>query len=306
MKRLSFFISYIVITALLLCSCSMFNPGKKPEAVSLNIKSISLTAGETTQLTVSYEPYDAQTKKPEWTTSDSSVAEVDDGRVKAVSAGTATITVSVENNITDKCTVTVTEKKIEKLTLNVENTSIKAGKTIQLEFAYIPADAASEGIIWSSSDSSIAAVNSEGYVKGILPGTADITCTAPGGAKAVCKITVKEDVQSASPSAPTENTTSQDKAESTSPSSHNSSDSGYIFPDSSVRKLTEAEVSALSPDEAQNAINEIYARNGYVFKTESVQQYYQSKSWYHPDSSFTMSDLNQTENYNIALLSEYR
>ena len=91
-------------------------------------------------------------------------------------------------------------------------------------------------------------------------------------------------------------------------------DSDFIFPDSSVRKLTESEISAklssmsgYSPGGtyAQDAINEIYARNGYVFKTAEVRSYYEAKSWYVPDSSFSYSDFNEIELYNISLLNNY-
>ena len=53
------------------------------------------------------------------------------------------------------------------------------------------------------------------------------------------------------------------------------------------------------------AINEIYARNGYVFKDSSLKSYYMSKAWYYPDSSFTTSDFSSVESYNIKLLEDY-
>ena len=63
--------------------------------------------------------------------------------------------------------------------------------------------------------------------------------------------------------------------------------------------------SPVSNSFAQDAINEIYARNGYVFKTDSIRRYYESKPWYYPDSGFTTGDFNSTEKYNIRLLEEY-
>ena len=86
-----------------------------------------------------------------------------------------------------------------------------------------------------------------------------------------------------------------------------------IFPDSSARYLAQSEVtvtlksrsgSPVSQSFAQDAINEIYARNGYIFRTESIRSYYEAQSWYHPNPGYDGS-LNTFEAYNIALLSGY-
>lgn len=103
----------------------------------------------------------------------------------------------------------------------------------------------------------------------------------------------------------------RDEEEQNTPSVSPTSD--FIFPESSVRQLTEAEISArlstftgYSPSGSykQDAINEIYARNGYVFKTASIQSYYEAKPWYTPNPAFT-GQFNATENYNISLLKKF-
>ena len=47
--------------------------------------------------------------------------------------------------------------------------------------------------------------------------------------------------------------------------------------------------------------NEIYARHGYIFGTEPYKSYFNSKSWYSPDSSFKGDDkeLNEYEVANV-------
>ena len=91
-------------------------------------------------------------------------------------------------------------------------------------------------------------------------------------------------------------------------------ESDFVFPESSTRQLTRAEIqntlsgmvgTPVSGNFAQDAINEIYARNGYVFKDDSIRSYYNKKPWYYPDSSFTTGDFNSTEKYNINLLKQY-
>ena len=81
------------------------------ESVSLDKTSLGLTEGETAQLTATVEPEDASNKNVTWESSNTNVATVNNGEVTAVSAGTATITVTtVDGGKTDTCTVTVREE----------------------------------------------------------------------------------------------------------------------------------------------------------------------------------------------------
>ena len=80
-------------------------------SVSLDKTTLELTEGETAQLTATVLPDNATNKAVTWSTSNASIATVDaNGLVTAVSAGTATITVTTEDgSFTAKCTVTVRE-----------------------------------------------------------------------------------------------------------------------------------------------------------------------------------------------------
>ena len=85
-------------------------------------------------------------------------------------------------------------------------------------------------------------------------------------------------------------------------------DSDYIFYDSAVRYLTDAEVSALSLQQMCYARNEIYARRGYIFQSQELWDYFCSKSWYNPTipaSSFSDQVFNSVEIANIDLLKRY-
>lgn len=81
-----------------------------------------------------------------------------------------------------------------------------------------------------------------------------------------------------------------------------------IFPDSSSRYLTVEEARTLSRDEAQKAINDIYARNGYDFDTDWIDYYYRQQPWYYPVTSSmegAKSNMNEYERYNIEFLDDY-
>ncbi|HIR93848.1 MAG TPA: YARHG domain-containing protein [Candidatus Egerieimonas intestinavium] len=56
----------------------------------------------------------------------------------------------------------------------------------------------------------------------------------------------------------------------------------YIFPDSNSRYLSYEEVAAKGQQELVYARNEIFARHGRKFKSEDLQAYFNSKSWYTP------------------------
>ena len=81
----------------------------------------------------------------------------------------------------------------------------------------------------------------------------------------------------------------------------------YVTPSSN--RLTASEVSKMSKTEIQNKINDIYASYGYIFKTKSIQAYYESQSWYVPryTSETTVESLfSADDNYNKNLLAQYR
>lgn len=77
--------------------------------VSLNKDILSLMTGDSETLVANVEPADATNKAVTWESSDTSVATVDEnGKVTAVKAGSATITVrTADGDFTDTCTVTV-------------------------------------------------------------------------------------------------------------------------------------------------------------------------------------------------------
>lgn len=77
------------------------------KSVSLNKTSLSLKVGDTAKLEVTINPSDATNKNATWKSSDTSVVTVDaNGNIKAIKAGNATITVTVDGkSATTKITV---------------------------------------------------------------------------------------------------------------------------------------------------------------------------------------------------------
>ncbi|MEF9895330.1 MAG: YARHG domain-containing protein [Clostridia bacterium] len=81
------------------------------------------------------------------------------------------------------------------------------------------------------------------------------------------------------------------------------SDSSYIFPNSSKKKLTRAQVEKVDKKLWGYARNEIYARHGYEFNKGKYQTYFGKKSWYKP-GGFSSGSLSTIEWYNMELIKD--
>ena len=166
-------------------------------SVSLDQTKLELTEGDTATLTASVNPADATDKTLTWTSSDSSVATVSaNGEVKAIKAGSTTITVSAANSKTATCVVSVAKKIIEVTGLTLSNTELKMteGDVATLTASVQPADATDKALTWTSSNEAIATVSANGEVKAVKEGNAVITVKASNGVSATCKVTVESGI----------------------------------------------------------------------------------------------------------------
>ncbi len=163
---------------------------KPATGVTLSRTELTLNKGQSAKLFVTVEPNDF-TDATKWKTSDSAVATIaDDGTVKAVGVGTATISF-IAGNTKASCTVTVLQP-VTRLSFTKSSISLDGGDTVQLAVNISPEDAANKDIVFSSSDESVATVDQAGLVTALKKGTATITVAAQDGSDctATCKITV--------------------------------------------------------------------------------------------------------------------
>ena len=165
--------------------------------VSLNKTSLSLVEGGSETLTATVAPSNATNKAVSWSSSSSAVATVDNsGKVIAVKAGTATITVTTaDGDKTATCAVTVTAKTISvtEVTLDKTELEITEGESTQLTATVKPDDASDKSVEWISSDETVATVDATGKVTAVKAGSATMTVkTRDGGKEASCAVTVKK------------------------------------------------------------------------------------------------------------------
>ncbi len=76
----------------------------------------------------------------------------------------------------------------------------------------------------------------------------------------------------------------------------------FIFPNSEIRRLTESDITPLTLEQLRLARNEVYARHGYIFKSEDLKSYFSQKSWYSPNASYDGKTLSEVEKYNVDLI----
>jgi hypothetical protein len=91
-------------------------------------------------------------------------------------------------------TIDVSNATLSSLTISKERVTLTEGDSVVLTVITAPEYAVDHSVTWSSSDESIATVDSTGKVKAIAAGSATITATAndASGLTATCKITVKK------------------------------------------------------------------------------------------------------------------
>lgn len=168
------------------------------ESIALDRNSISLEVGQSTTLTATVSPEDASEKNITWSTSNASIATVDNGIVKAIAEGTATITAKAGDK-SASCTLTVAKQVIQvtEVSLNKTSLALTKGQSETLVATVKPENATNKTVTWNSSNTSIATVDQNGKVTAIAGGSATITAKA-GEKSAECAVAVSVPVSSIS------------------------------------------------------------------------------------------------------------
>ncbi len=147
--------------------------------LSISAASDHLWKGDTLPLSVTVTPENATEKKLVWTSSDPSVASVDEaGVVSGKKSGSATITATLADGSGISASYTVTVRTpVTRVTLKDSTKKLvcEPGKTIRLALRTYPDGAAEDSIYFTSSDEKIAAVHADGTIKGQKEGKATIS-----------------------------------------------------------------------------------------------------------------------------------
>ena len=164
-------------------------------SISIEQESIKLSVGETLRILAHVLPENASEKHLTWISSDVNVATVDnEGNVKAISPGYATITVKSTDgsNVYSTFNVNVI-RPVVSITLSESDFTMKVGEYRVLDASVNPTEATDQSLMWTSSDNSIVSVQN-GIVLAHQVGDVVIRVEAADGSGsfAECKIEVND------------------------------------------------------------------------------------------------------------------
>lgn len=168
----------------------------KVTGISLDKNNLELKIGDTYTLTSTITPNNATNKEVEWSSNNSDVATVENGKIVAKNKGEAKITVkSKDTGVSATCNVKVV-KKVTEISISESAVNLNVGDESTLNYTIGPDDATNKEVEWISSNSDVVSVDN-GKVIAKKTGTANITVKSKDtGISASCKITVTARVES--------------------------------------------------------------------------------------------------------------
>ena len=178
----------LALIALMAAACSKEETEPEITSVKITNRVESIMVGESRAFKYEYADPKAVAGSVSWSSSDPSVITVaGDGTIRAVDAGSATITLrmTVQNrdgsskDFTDAITVKVTRPELKGIKIKTTAAAFKKGNEVDLTLTTTPAGAQVGEVEWTSNDTKVATVNG-GKVKCISIGKTVITAKVKG------------------------------------------------------------------------------------------------------------------------------
>lgn len=166
----------------------------KVTGITLDKNELKLGVGDTKRLIASVAPAAATNKKVLWTSGNEAVATVSEtGEITAKALGVAVITAkTADGGKVATCAVTVLVP-VKSITLSDSQLRLTKGQTATLTATLDPENATYKTVVWTSDNSVIASVSSNGVVTANDRGNAVITASSEDGTvQATCVVSVSE------------------------------------------------------------------------------------------------------------------
>lgn len=168
------------------CQVTVYARAVSVTGIRLSETSLQLNKGGSHSLKATVQPDNATEKTVQWTSSDNSVASVDqEGTITAIGGGKATITASV-GGYSATCAVEV-DTPVTSISLDMPLLTLKKGDFALLTATVLPDDAMDKTVRWSSDNPAVASVDQNGKVTAVEVGRAKITASV-GDVSASCSV----------------------------------------------------------------------------------------------------------------------
>ncbi len=166
-----------------------------PKSVKLSATRLTVSVNNTAKLKAKVSPKNADYPEVTWTTSDKKVVTVDEnGKLKGIKAGKATVTATTGNGKSASCSVTVEHVPTKAVDFKQLYITMNPGGSFSTEAQLTPADASQRKLSYKSSNKKVATVDSDGVITAVGCGAATITVKVKGNksVKNTCKVCVIE------------------------------------------------------------------------------------------------------------------
>lgn len=168
-------------------------PPVQIEKIDVNIDNTTIQKGERKKLQVEISPQESSNHKVQYTSSNPSVATVDnEGNVTAIRSGTTIITVKAEeNNVQSQIEITV-YSKVTNIILDQKEIYMQVGDTFQINAIVEPEDANDKTFLYSSTNNDVAVITESGVITAKQEGTTSLIASSKENPKiqAECKLYV--------------------------------------------------------------------------------------------------------------------
>ena len=162
-----------------------------------------MEVGQSTRIVAYISPSDVSNRQVSWSVTGSDVAHCswsgNECTILAMKAGTATVTATTTDgtNLSASCQITVRGSDpifipVESISVRPTSVRMTVGATQQLRTIILPADATNKKVRWTSGNSSVVTVTSDGLIKALNTGTANVIARTTDGTNlsATCAVTV--------------------------------------------------------------------------------------------------------------------
>lgn len=187
--------------------------------------------------------------------------------------------------------------ELESIAAYPETINLTEGGTETIQVVLTPSDAEKQDLLWASSNREVAVVDESGKVSAVGKGSCTITIASKAYSDISCHVEVIVGQGEAAKEP-------RSQSETDYVSYVEETNAASVYP---TYYLSETEVAGMDGEQIQFIINQIYAKNGYVFRTTEIQNYFSRMPWYVPVSGdASRLQMSSVDRSNLNLLVSYR